>query len=330
MFIFFEINILNIFSKNITFPLEITNKNIFLQTYFSKQLIMKNIYFLAIILFLFACGESANEKTSPYKNMAAQLQNEKTVDSLLLANLSSEIAVINGTLDSASSINSNFKSSKTISKKDALAKIKYLDSMLVISEDKAERLKMSLINSESKLRQNTLVISTVTEKQSEIAEQRKFYEKLKTDILKLRTDNVNLKAIIKQQEDDLVAKSDVISRIKAERHEQELKLSEVKQKVEASERRIMQAEKEIEMTKKEAVNQQANLFYETAQEFKKRFDVLDDKAISIGTGQTRKDLIKQAHFYFKKSYELGNPDAKREMLVLETDKKYSKFLKEDK
>ncbi|MCS6832982.1 MAG: hypothetical protein NZ521_05375, partial [Flammeovirgaceae bacterium] len=98
----------------------------------------------------------------------AKLKEKSRTDSVVLQVLNSELKAINETLDSASSLNKLFKSDLSFKKKDALSKIKTLDSMLFQSSMKAEMLEIQLRQSNSHLSEMELVQGTLGEKKEQI------------------------------------------------------------------------------------------------------------------------------------------------------------------
>lgn len=280
--------------------------------YQTKQLTMRYLLLFTFI-FLLACGGDVD---TTQMQTIANLQEKIKQDSLLLASVNSEMDAINNVLDSAEALKRHLQSSKTINRMEALDKIKMVNVLLDGSSRKIDSLKKI----------KSPIFTIVDLPKDKIVLNKQYYANLLKDIEGLKTKNVNLKEIIKQKEAELIEKDDVISRIKKEREEQEKKLAEVSNNLAEVKVRIKEAEREVEATIKDRKTQKALLYYDTGVELKLMFDDIDKKVIEIGTGKIKKELAKQAYQYFKKSYELGYPSAKSQILEMESSKKYSKHL----
>jgi len=278
---------------------------------------------LFTFIFLLACGGDVDTTQIQKIN---DLQERIKEDSLLLASVNSEMDAINNVLDTANNLNQQFKNGRNMPRQEALDKIQSLNTLLNESSLKIVKLKQELVNSKSSIKKNSVITKPIDVTETAIEKVKDYYFKLENDIRKLRSENVSLKEIIKQKEAELIEKDDVISRIKKEREEQEKKLAEVSNNLAEVEARIKEAEREVEATKRESKTQKALLYYDTGVELKLMFDDIDKKVIEIGTGKIKKELAKQAYQWFKKSYELGYPSAKSQILEMEGSKKYSKHL----
>ncbi|MDW8287354.1 MAG: hypothetical protein RMJ89_04735 [Flammeovirgaceae bacterium] len=288
---------------------------------------MKNTCLFFLMWFASSCIYQNTHNEEDAIREIAKLKEKSRTDSVVLQVLNSELKAINETLDSASSLNKLFKSDLSFKKKDALSKIKTLDSMLFQSSMKAEMLEIQLRQSNSHLSEMELVQGTLGEKKEQIESQRKYFTDLKKEIEKLKSENVSLKAIIAEKEKELIARDATILQIQEERKKQEEHLKELLKKISEAENKNASLVAERDSIIREATRQKGRIFYETGLIFKEEFDNIDKKTIEIGTGKTKKELIKQAYEYFQKALQLGYADAKREIIILESDKKYSKYLK---
>lgn len=285
---------------------------------------MRIFFYTFLIVIFVSC--SSEDKIIKDNSNVLKLQNRITEDSLLLASLHNEMDNINNVLDTANLLNENFKSGVSMKRKDVLEKIQTINMLLNESNGKIEKLEKELQVSKSSVKNNSVIQSAVSTKKTEIAGAKNYFSQLEKDITKLRSENVNLIAIIRQKESEMIVKDNVIAKIKAEREIQEQKLTEVINRIALMEQKVLQAEKDLEISKQEAKKQKAKTYYDTGLELKNIYDNVSGLSTLFGGKSTKKDLIKQAYSYLKKSYEMGYPDAKREILILETDKKYSKNL----
>lgn len=274
---------------------------------------MKYLLLLPFI-FLLACN-SDTETVQNQQVTITNLQERINQDSLLVVSLHKEMNGINNVLDSADALK-RYLQNGSINRLEALEKIKMVNTLLDESDRKVDSLK----------RIKSPIIDIVNLPKDKIVVNRDYYAQLKKDVANLTTENVSLKEIIGQKERELIAKDDIINKIKKEREEQQKKLAEINDKLAEVEARIEAAEKEVESTKREAKNQKALLYYDTGVELKQMFDEIDKKMIEIGTGKAKKELAKQAYSCFKKSYALGYPSAQSQVLEMESSKKYSKHL----
>lgn len=288
---------------------------------------MKNAWFIVLICGLSSCIYQNTYHEEEAVREIAQLKQKSHTDSVALYVLNSELKAINQALDSASSLNSLFKSDISFKKQDALSKIKTLDSLLFQSSLRVEMLEIQLRQSNSYLSETELVQRTVGDKKSQVEAQRKYFTDLKKEIEKLKSENVSLKAIIAEKEKELLAKDATILQIQEERKKQEEYLKELTKKIAEAENKSASLAAEKDSITRDAIRQKARIFYETGLTFKEEFDNIDKKTIEIGMGKTKKELIKQAYEYFQKALQLGYADAKREIFILESEKKYSKYLK---
>lgn len=278
----------------------------------TKLIAMKYLFLLPFI-FLFASGEDTD---TPQSQKIAKLQDRINTDSMLVESLHREMNAINNVLDSAESLKKDFQNDEGINRLEALEKIKRVNMLLNESNQKIDSLKSI----------KSRIITIADLPADKIVTNRNYFTQLEKDVASLKTENINLNEIIKQQEAELIEKDDVINNIKKEREEQEKKLAEVNAKLAEIEAKIEKAEQEVESTKREAKIQKAKLYYETGVELKQMFDEIDKKLIEIGTGKIKKELAKQAYDCFKKSYEMGYPQANSQKLEMESTKKYSKYL----
>lgn len=274
---------------------------------------MKYLLLLPFI-FLLACN-SDTETVQNQQVTITNLQERISQDSLLVVSLHKEMNSINNVLDSAEALKIYLQNG-SINRLEALEKIKMVNTLLDESSKKIDSLK--------NIKSPILTVTGLPI--DKIVVNKQYYANLQKDVENLRTENVSLKEIIRQKDGELIAKDDVINRIKKEREEQEKKLAEINTKLAEVEARIENAEKEVESTKREAKSQKALLYYDTGVELKLMFDDIDKKMIEIGTGKAKKELAKQAYSCFKKSYALGYPSAQSQVLEMESSKKYSKYL----
>ncbi|GAB4333648.1 MAG: hypothetical protein OHK0038_09950 [Flammeovirgaceae bacterium] len=283
------------------------------------------IFCVTFTIFSCSSNDSSQKEDAELKEIA-MLKQKAQADSATLQVLNSELKAINEALDSASSLNKVFKSDVSFKKQDALSKIHTLDSLLFQSSLRMEMLEVQLKQSNSYLFENELVKGNVEDKKAQIESQRKYFANLKKEVETLRSENVNLKAIIAQKEKDLIDKDATILQIQEERKKQEERLKELLEKIAQTESKASNLSAEMDSIKKESIKQRGRLLYETGLIFKEEFDNLDKKTIEVGTGKTKKELIRQAYDYFQRALKLGYPDAQREIYILESEKKYSKHL----
>jgi chromosome segregation ATPase len=290
--------------------------------------ISKIVFFFFAVLFIISCKpkeESRNDEVSELSALKTQVKN----DSIMVASMEESMGNINAVLDSAAALNASFKTGSSFQKGDALDKIRALNAKLISQNSKIDSLKTSLAKNNSKTTNNKLISQSIDKTQDEVQAQQKYFAGLEKDVEKLKSKIVSLQAIIQQKEKDLLAKDDIILKIKAEREEQERKLGETMAKIQALEAKITQAEQEVEKVKGEAKAQKATIFFEMGELLRTEVDNMPKGVLGIGSGKTtKKELIKQAYKYYEKARDLGKPEGQRKMFELETDEKYSKFLKE--
>jgi hypothetical protein len=247
------------------------------------------------------------------KNSELLLIKEKQKkDSITLEKFNNEITEINRVLDSIGSIDADLRSKKIMNKQDALSKIDIIESLLYFRSMKIDSLNKELNNLESKF-SRSLAIGQITEGMGKLQVKKDYYTELKKRITELETENISLKDIIYQKEQELVAKDSIIGEIKRERQLQIEKLNQLESDIRT---------KQMELT--ELTTSTAEKYFQLAKDIKG----IADNTSPVFNKKKKVSLLKLAHEYFKKSFELGYEPAKKEYEFIETDPKTSKLLKE--
>lgn len=272
-----------------------------------------------IALISLSCDSS--RKDEKIKAMESRIK----IDSTLLASLNFEMDNINNALNEAENLNDYFMNSRSVKKVDAINKIVAMDSILTKSLKKIDSLENALESSSSILKGNKVIENGIFSKKSEVGFAADYYRQLQMNIELLTNQNINLSALIRKKDEEIVERDNVIMEIRAERERQEEKLNELKYQIQMAEQKLAESERRSLSDSKAAIENTAKLYYETGLEFKSIHDNLTALSTLFGAKNSKRSLIVQAYDYFKKSYDLGNYEAKREMDILKSDKKYSKY-----
>lgn len=253
------------------------------------------------------------------------LQAQLKADSLQVATLNRQMNAINEALDSADILGAVLRESNRIDKQTASAKIREIDSLLEVTLSEVGAMELAKYG-QSPIR--ALVEETVRQKEALAKEKRAYYQNLQQQIDDLSVAVVDMGRIVEQKNKELLAKDNIILRIKEERRKQEAELAAINQRLNATKMLVDRANSSIEQSRKDLKAQKAKILFESGMSMKNEFLELDKKAIAIGTKNVKKSLLEQALKYFEEAYAMGYPDAQRQILLIKTEKQYAKFLKD--
>lgn len=273
---------------------------------------MNKISYLVVILtaiFMFSCNtEELRRKTEQLDAMQAR----HIRDSVLLEKFDKEMVEINVLLDSISVMDEDLRGSESISKKDALAKLNLIDSLLQDRNIKIEDLEKDLKDLQSKF-SKSLAVGKISEGKNKLKIKTEYYKQLTKQIAQLEQENLDLKDIITQKDNEIVERDSIINLINQEREIQKQKLEDLQAEIIASAKELA-----------DATNATAERFYSLGYDLRN----ISDKTSIIFNKKKKKELLKMSYSYFKRANELGHPDAEKELKLMDTDKKYQKLLKE--
>lgn len=265
--------------------------------------LQKLIFILLISLLQLACS---SDELSKKETELVALKERITQDSLLLLKVYSNIQNINQTLDSVDYLHSEMKGLKEVSKQTALEKISKINEILIAKNDKITKLESDL----SRLK-TSLPIGSVSESKKQIELQLKYYKSLKKELENANNENINLTKIIREKDRKLLKKTNIVRQIEKEKSIQKITIDRLHTE-------IIVAENEFS----EAILTTAKTYYELSNEIRK----LADQTSSIMASKKKKELINLAYEYYKKAYELGYNKAKLKIELMESEKKYYKYL----
>ncbi len=285
---------------------------------------MKKILYCLSMSLLVACeSQTTSEMMTHYEAKISTLQNLRLQDSLLLHSLHNEMDIINDVLDSAQSLNALFAQSGQTNRQHAITKIKGMTLLLEESQAKVKKLEEDLQAAQSALKNSPIVQQPVATAAATIDKQLAYYRKLEATLQALKKENIELKQYVEEQKQVIIIKDTKLAELEAKKVAMQQALGELNQAIGEANSRLKKALEEVENTKKDAKNQKARIYYDIGLELKKSFDNLNAK---WAQPKISRQLVDESYELFSKSYQLGYPEAQREMLILKDTEPYNKYL----
>ncbi len=275
---------------------------------------MKTFYrLIGIVILLIFVGCNTEELKQKTQELEA-MKNKQKQDSVLLERFTNEMNEINQVLDSVARLDTSLRQTGQIGKEHAIEKINRIDSILQARSLKVEALSKELKNLRSKF-SRSLAVGKISEGKSKLELRSNYYKELKNKIKNLETENLNLKDVIYQKDLELVQRDSIIQIINQEREKQKEELEKLQAEIIASAQELA-----------DATNATATQYFQLALDLRN----IADKTSVLFNKKKKKNLIKMSYDYFQRANELGHPDAEKELIKMNKDKKYAKLLKEKK
>lgn len=241
-------------------------------------------------------------------------------DSVLINTYASQLDSINMILTEAGQTNTDLFNSGDTSKSHVIERIKQMCLKIEQSDLILKNLQAQLDSTD--IQGNLIVKKTYEEKSNELERTKRYYKQLLEQLEKVQGENINLKELLSQHD--------------SEQHKKDLLIAELNKIVTQKEEEIQNKDKEINsMT--DDLNTIANMssykesriHYEAGERYLKEFEAMKKgmKGIITKKGEKEKKL-QMAYDSFAKAREMGHPDAKRKMYVIEYN--YSNYMAEAK
>lgn len=241
-------------------------------------------------------------------------------DSVLINTYANQLDSINMILSEAGKTNTSLFNSGDTSKEHVIERIKQMCMKIEQSDAILKNLQSQLDSSD--IKGNLIVRKTYEEKSNELARTKRYYQQLLEQLEKVKGENINLRELLTQHD--------------SEQRKKDLLIAELNKIVTQKDDEIKSKDNEINsMT--DDLNTIANMssykesriHFETGERYLKEFENMKKgmKGIMTKKGEKEKKL-QLAYDSFLKAKEMGHPDAKRQLYVIEYN--YSHYLTENK
>ncbi len=276
----------------------------------NKPRILAFLSSIGLIVLVASCNQKdlAKERECEYK------------DSVLINTYASQLDSINSILAEAGKTNTDLFNSGDTSKSHVIERIKQMCLRIEQSGVILKNLQAQLDSTD--IQGNLIVRKTYEEKSHELDRTKRYYKQLLEQLEKVQGENINLKELLSQHD--------------SEQRKKDLLIAELNKIVTQKDEEIKNKDSELNSMTDDlntianmSSYKEAKIHFEAGERYLKEFEGMKKgvKGIMTKKGEKEKKL-QLAYNSFLKAKEMGHPDAKRKVYVIEYN--YSNYLAEAK